>query len=72
MRNLLVTIVDLDPLFQIPQEDARIVGEKERGIKLFKVQQWSMREKWNGYLKEEEGLFIVQKRKLAVWGISVI
>jgi hypothetical protein len=31
-----------------------------------------MREKWNGYLKEEEELFIVQKRKLAVWGISVI
>ena len=63
-------VVDLDLLFQIPQEYARIMGGMERK-KTFEVQQWSRRERANRMvgpylLKEEEGIYIVQRRKLAV------
>jgi hypothetical protein len=41
-----VEIVDIDLLFQIPQEDARIMGGIERK-QAFEVQQWSRRERAN-------------------------
>ncbi len=53
-------VVDLDLLFQNPQEWARIMGGIKRGSKFFKVNNGREREEELHQPKVEEGLFIAQ------------
>jgi hypothetical protein len=51
-------VVDLDLLFQIPQQDSRNMGGVERNCKIFKVKTMEEREKATNQPKEEEGRFL--------------
>jgi hypothetical protein len=65
-------VVDLDLLFQIPQNYTRIMGGRDRK-QTFEVQQWSMRERANRMVdlassRRKKG-YSSSKGEIAVWEI---
>jgi hypothetical protein len=54
---LIGRVLDLDLLFQIPQQDSRNMGGIERNCKILKVETMEEREKATNQPKEEEGAF---------------